>query len=99
MQFNSISNASTWYANSGYSDWEWFAEFDEGELIEFAYRNADDFDSEETLVAAFLAKHGEYPEDYGLPASTAVIIDGEWHYYDGNATYDEMVCGLRAAQL
>lgn len=66
MRFDSINDASTWYTNSGYSDWEWFDGFDEDELVKFAYLNCDGYRTGNELVAAFLKRNAQDPADYGL---------------------------------
>ena len=70
--FPLLTDARTWYRNSGYLDWAWWPEFKESDLIQFAYDYADAFTQadgewhDDQLVAAFLSVHGQDPVAYSL---------------------------------
>ena len=70
--FPVLADARTWYRDSGYFDWEWWPEFKESDLIQFAYDYAEAFTQadgewhDDQLVAAFLSLHGQDPAAYGL---------------------------------
>jgi hypothetical protein len=67
-----LSDARSWYRNSGYLDWAWWSEFNESDLIHFAYDYAEAFTQadgewhDDQLVAAFLSMYGQDPTAYGL---------------------------------
>jgi hypothetical protein len=70
--FPLLADARTWYSNSGYVDWAWWPEFEESDLIQFAYNYAEAFTQadgewhDDQLIAAFLALHGQDPTAHGL---------------------------------
>ena len=41
MDFVSIDDVGTWFANSGFADWEWFDGFDEDDLIRHIWQRFD----------------------------------------------------------
>lgn len=68
---NTLQDAQVWFSNSGVANWEWFDGFDKSALIEFAYRNANEFTTDDgfdsdALIAAYLRSVGQDPAEYSL---------------------------------
>lgn len=63
-KFNSITDAEVWYLNSGYLNWEWFKGFSEDKLVDFVYKNAEKYKSEDDMIKAFLKNNKQNPKDY-----------------------------------
>ena len=57
--FNSITDARTWWENSGYFPMERFDDFDESALIEDLYRNADTDSDLDAICEEHLDPDGE----------------------------------------
>jgi len=64
MNLETLSDAKTWYTNSGLVDLEWFPSFNSDDLIEFAYRKSDGIKTEIELVTEFLCENNQDPKNY-----------------------------------
>lgn len=82
MEFTTVTDAGTWYDNSGLPRWEWFEGFSREDLVQWIWRRFDGIErdsdgvayfhrgdervSEDDAIAQYLNEHGENPADYGL---------------------------------
>ena len=76
--FETITDAKTFYDNSGICNWEWFVGFEPAAFVDFLYRNIDDYITENAdspngydidfdgLTSEFLIKNGQNPKDYSF---------------------------------
>ncbi|RKQ97014.1 hypothetical protein C7446_2430 [Kushneria sinocarnis] len=67
MEITTRHDASNWFVNSQFVEWEWYENFDEDRLIDFVHHHGNRYEDEQRMVADFLIAEGQIPEDYGLP--------------------------------
>jgi len=66
INFETYSDAETWYQNSGVFGWQWFDEFCEDDLVEFVFRNSNGKTTTNELIAQFLTSRGQDMADYNM---------------------------------
>lgn len=66
LDFNTLTDARTWFSNSGFFEWEWFEGFDKDELIKYAYNQSDGEKTQNEIVRDFLLLKKQNPRDYDL---------------------------------
>lgn len=63
---DTLTDARTWFSNSGFFDMEWYEGFDEDELIKYAYNQSDGEKTQNEIVRDFLLLKKQNPSDYDL---------------------------------
>lgn len=65
-RFETLSDAQTYYINSGVFEWEWFEGFHAQAFVDYLYWRSTGELTFDDLVRDFLIEHGENPADYSL---------------------------------